>query len=72
MPPFLCRYERVWDPEQAQNMGRLDFVHQRVAPNKREFAYPLLHARGYHLPGFFREVDQVCVRLTSVTFVIKR
>lgn len=52
-------------------MGRLDFVHQRVTPNKREFAYPLLHARGYHLPGFYHEVEQVCVLLSAVTLVIK-
>ena len=48
-------------------MGKLDFVHQRVAPNKREFAYPLLHARGYRLPGFYREVEQVCVELSDAT-----
>lgn len=51
------RYERVWDPAIAEKMGKVDFVHTRVKSSKKEAAYDLFHLRGYHLPGFYQEVN---------------
>jgi len=53
------RYESVWDPELAEKLGKLDFVHTRVNYNKREAAYDLLHSRGYRLPGFYYDVNSL-------------
>ncbi|KAL3786167.1 hypothetical protein ACHAW5_008784 [Stephanodiscus triporus] len=53
------RYERVWDPEVAQKLGRLDFVHTFVKHNKKEAAYDLFHSRGYILPGFYQDVSRL-------------
>ncbi|KAL7535320.1 hypothetical protein ACHAXR_010414, partial [Thalassiosira sp. AJA248-18] len=52
-------YERVWDPEKADELGKLDFVHTRVRPNKKESAYDLFHSRGYWIPGFYEEVSNI-------------
>ena len=53
------RYERAWDPELAEKCGKIDFIHTRVANAKKEAAYHLFHARGYHLPGFYEDVKQL-------------
>ena len=50
------RYDRVWDPKEADRHGRLDFVHTRVKFNKREPSYNILHSRGYKIPGFYQDV----------------
>jgi len=49
-------YERVWNPDEAEKLDRLDFVHTRVKFNKRESSYSMLHSREYLIPGFYREV----------------
>ena len=51
------RYERVWNPEEAEKSGKLDFVHTRVKFNKKESAYEMLHSRGYRIPGFYQEIS---------------
>ena len=53
------RYENVWNPELAEKLGKLDFVHTRVKYNKREAAYDLFHSRGYRLPGFYYDVNSL-------------
>ena len=54
---FYNRYERVWHPEVAKAVGKLDFIHTRVQGNRKEAAYDMFHSRGYRLPGFYQEVS---------------
>ena len=52
----ISRYERVWDPSVAEKMGKLDFVHARVQPNRREGGYLLLAQQGYRIEGLYQKV----------------
>ncbi|KAL7545608.1 hypothetical protein ACHAWF_008952 [Thalassiosira exigua] len=52
-------YQRVWDPAEAERLGRLNFVHTRVKFNRKESAYNMFHSRSYRLPGFYNDVSAV-------------
>lgn len=55
----MPRYERVWDPEEAEKLGKLDFVDTRVGFTHKSAAYDMFHSRGYRLPGFYHEVSSL-------------
>eukprot|EP00957_Ditylum_brightwellii_P184608 14059495-Ditylum_brightwellii.AAC.1 len=64
---FICddikRYARVWDPAEAEKMGKLDCIDTRVKSYQKELVYKVLHKNGYCLPGFYQKV--ISINLTD-------
>jgi hypothetical protein len=50
------RYDQIWDWEKATKSGKVEFVNNRVTPNKKVEAHEMLYQRGFVIPGFYQDV----------------